>query len=222
MPRRTRSEAAAERRDRKARQAAADRAVKARANRRAKGRPTKRDVDDAIGEAFVSVLQCRGMVRETGELNEAALARCPELEAVAAGTTEVLAARVDAETQAPRFDPDQVAEVLAGRLATGWTAPEPDQEPDRSAVNAALAEALLEVVARTHPDLLEAKSLIGRPVAFASAFAKAVRRLETEDGHGHAIAVRAVSLRVRQAIADAKRTGAATHEEQPPAIPAHA
>jgi hypothetical protein len=222
MPHRTRSEIAAERRDRKARQAAADRATKARATRKAKGRPTKRDVDDAIGEAFVSVLQRRGMVQETGEASEAALARCPEMQEVVAGTTEVLAARIDPETQAPRFDTDQIAEVLAGRLATGWTAPELDQEPDRSAVNAALAEALLEVVARTHPDLVAAKTLVGRPIAFASAFAKAVRRLETEDGHGHAIAVRAVSLRVRQAIADAKRAGAATQEEQPPAIPAHA
>jgi hypothetical protein len=222
MPRKTLSQTAAERRARQARRGAADRAVKARVNRKAKGRPTKRDVDDAIGEAFVSVLQRRGMVQETGEVTEAVLARCPEMQEVVAGTTEVLGAKIDPETQVPRFDADQIAEILAGRLATGWTAPEPDQEPDRSAVNAALAEALLEVVARTHPDLVDAKSLVGRPIAFASAFAKAVQRLETENGHGHAIAVRAVSLRVRQAIADAKRAGAATHEEQPPVIPAHA
>lgn len=122
MPRKTLSETAAERRARKARQAAADRAAKARQTRKAKGRPDKRAVNDAIGAAVDQVLRQAGAIRPSGRFDPAALARHPDLVAVLSTATDQLA---------QRFDRDQIKAVLEARYAHDGKppAPEPEEQP---------------------------------------------------------------------------------------------
>jgi hypothetical protein len=119
-----------------------------------------------------------------------------------------------------KFSPEQVRAVLRGRFAAGWCDHAPSRQaeslPDQRAVNDSLAEAFLSVVAKMHPDLREAKSIIGRPVPVATVFAGAVALLEKGEGHVHDQAVKAVSLRIRNAIGDQMRRSGT--EDQPHSV----
>ncbi|WP_262031294.1 hypothetical protein [Microvirga sp. Mcv34] len=129
----SRPETGAARRTRKSRNPGANRSARAKAKRAALGKPEKRDVDAIFGAALDRALILSGAVLETGEVDEAALARVPALR------DALDTARTELDTA---FNPEQVKTVLQARLAAGLAA-QPDAPRagglDQHAVNGAFA-----------------------------------------------------------------------------------